>query len=537
MNLFRAMITVSGLTMISRIMGFVRDMLIAQRLGTGLIADAFWVAFRFPNLFRRFFAEGAFNSAFVPLYAKKLEGEGAEEATKFASEAYSGLTFVLTVFSVIAMVFMPWFILLTAAGFVLPAGDHAGFALAEAIKLFLAGETTEKYRLAVDYTRICFPFLLFMSLVALLSGILNSVHRFAVAAAAPILLNLSLVFYPMITWKLYPNPGYALAWSVTVGGVLQFLLLVWGVHKQKLMPRFVRPRWTPAMQRLVFLGIPGIVAGGITQINIVIGTMIASFAPGAPSMLNYADRIYQLPLGLIGVAMGVVLLPDLSRRLRAGDESGALWTQNRALEMSMILTVPAAIALLAIPNEIVHVLYMRGAFTAEDARGTASCLFWFGAGLPAFVLIRIFQAPFFAREDMKTPMWFAGVNTFINVAGSLIFFNIVGFTAIAAATSAAGWANAILLFIRLRQTGGIKLDARVISRIPRIVLASALMGVALYGGAHLIPQAFEGRFVYKFASLLAFTAAGSVLYVAFVLLVRAASLSDFKTALRRSPRN
>jgi putative peptidoglycan lipid II flippase len=537
MNLFRNMMTVSGLTMLSRMMGFIRDVLIAQRLGTGPVADAFWVAFRFPNLFRRFFAEGAFNSAFVPLYAKALEGDGPEAAKAFSSEAFSGLTFVLAVFSVIAMVFMPWLIILTAAGFVLPPEDHAKFAILEAFRLFFAGETTPKYQLAVDFTRICFPFLLFMSLVALFSGILNSVHRFVAASAAPILLNLSLVVYPMLTWNLYPNPGYALAWSVTVGGVLQFLLLVWGVWKQGLLPRLTWPRWTPEMKRLVMLGIPGIVAGGITQINILVGTMIATFAPGANSMLAYADRLYQLPLGLIGVAIGVVLLPDISRRLRAGDEAGAHWTQNRALEMAMLLTMPAAVALLVMPGELVRVLYMRGAFHEADAIGTAQCLFWYGAGLPAFVLIKVFQAPFFAREDTATPMRYAAVNTIINIAGSLTFFNIVGFQAIAAATSAGSTVNAALLIWTLARKGGVKLDERVRQRLPRIVLASLLMGVVLFVLAKLLAPYFAAKFIVKVSALFALTLAGTIAYAGFVLLVKAANINDIGAALKRSPRS
>lgn len=533
MNLLRSMLTVSGLTMLSRIMGFVRDVLIAQRLGTGLIADAFWVAFRFPNLFRRFFAEGAFNSAFVPLYAKKLEGDGKEAATQFASEAYSGLILILTVFSAVAMVFMPWIIILTAAGFILPPGDTDGLKIVEAFRLFFAGETTEKYDLAVDFTRICFPFLLFMSLVALLSGVLNSVHKFVAASAAPILLNLALVFYPMLTWHWYPNPGYALAWSVTVGGILQFALLVWGCMRQGLMPRLVRPRWTPAMKRLVTLGIPGVIAGGITQINILVGTVIATFAPGAASMLAYADRIYQLPLGLIGVAIGVVLLPDLSRRLRAGDEGGAQWSQNRALEMSMLLTLPAAVALMVIPLEIVDTLYKRGAFTNADAIGTAQCLFWYAAGLPAFVLIKVFQAPFFAREDTATPMRYAAINTAINITGSLAFFDIAGFQAIAAATSLGSTVNAALLIWKLARKGGIKLDERSKKRLPRLLAASLLMGGVLFGLAHVTSGFLGHTFLMKVLVLFLLTGAGAIAYFAFVLLLRAATWGDFTAAFRR----
>ncbi len=462
---------------------------------------------------------------------RSSKAKAQKPRAQFSSEAFSGLTFVLTVFSVVVMVFMPWFIILTAAGFMIPPGQHAKFAVLEAFRLFFSGHTTEKYQLAVDFTQICFPFLLFMSLVALFSGILNSVHRFAAASAAPILLNLSLVVFPMLTWHLYPNPGYALAWSVTVGGIAQLLLLLWGVWRQKLLPRFVWPRWTPEMRRLVMLGIPGIIAGGITQINILIGTMIATFAPGANSMLAYADRLYQLPLGLIGVAIGVVLLPDISRRLRANDIAGAKWTQNRALELAMLLTMPAAVALLVIPGVLVRVLYMRGAFTEADAIGTAQCLFWYGAGLPAFVLIKVFQAPFFAREDTATPMRYAAINTAINIAGSLIFFNIVGFQAIAAATSAGSTVNAFLLIRRLAQMDGIKLDERTRTRLPRILLASVLMGVVLFVLAKLAAPLFAGKFIIKAATLIGLVGAGALAYALFVLLVKAASIKDVGAAL------
>jgi putative peptidoglycan lipid II flippase len=536
MSLLRNTMTVGSLTLLSRILGFIRDVLIAQNLGTGLVADAFLVAFRFPNLFRRFFAEGAFNSAFVPLYAKKLEGEGLEAARAFASQAMSGLTLMLVVFSVIAMIAMPWFIMLTAPGFMLGAGDHAPLAFLKAFELFLDGEATQKFDLAVDLTRICFPYLLFMSLVALLSGVLNSMHRYVAASAAPIILNLMLVFYPMLTWHLYPTPGHALVWSVTIAGVLQLGLMVWGCTRLKALPRLVRPRWTPEMRRLVTLGIPGIIAGGITQINIVIGTAIASGISGAVAMLSYADRIYQLPLGLIGVAMGVVLLPDLARRLRAGDHGGAQWTQNRALEMSMLLTVPAAAALIAIPSEIVRALFVRGQFTEADAAGTAACLLWFGIGLPAFVLIKVFQAQFFAREDMGTPMRLAALNTAINIAGSLTFVGVFGFVAIAAATSIAAWVNALLLIWRLRQTGGITLDERVVRRLPRTVLASALMGVLLFGAAQLLADFFAQAWLIKFAVLLGLTGFGLLAYFGLVVMVGAASLKDLGGALRRPRR-
>ena len=536
MNLLRATLTVGGLTLISRVLGFVRDILMARYLGAGPVADAFVVAFRFPNLFRRFFAEGAFNSAFVPLYSKSLEGEGDAAARKFASEAMSGLIFVLLILTGIALVFMPWLMLLLAGGFNIPDGDQPDFALGEALARLVAGETTEKYDLAVELTRIAFPYLTFMSLVALLSGVLNSVRKFTLAALAPSLLNLVLILTLLFAVPYFPTPGHALVWGVSFAGLLQFLTLCWGAHRSGLMPHLVRPRFTPGMRRLVYLGIPGLIAGGITQINIVIGSMIASFQEGAAAMLFYADRVYQLPMGLIGVAMGVVLLPDLSRRLRAGDEAGALHAQNRALELSMFLTLPAAVALAVAPLELVSILFQRGAFTSDVSAGTARALAAFAWGLPAFVLIKVFQPGFFAREDTATPMWFAGVNTVVNVAGSLLLFEWIGFIGIAIATSAAAWVNAALLIGRLAHLGQLKLDARVTTRLPRIALAALAMGASVWLATHFGAHFFVPETLVGFIAIGLLVGLGMAVYFGFVLAFGGASLGELLSSLFRSPK-
>ncbi|MCB1511197.1 MAG: murein biosynthesis integral membrane protein MurJ, partial [Hyphomicrobiaceae bacterium] len=391
--LYRAFATVGGLTMVSRLLGFIRDILIAAALGTGGVADAFFVAFRFPNLFRRLFGEGAFNAAFVPLFAKKLEGEGRQVATGFASEAMSGLAAILVVFSVAAMLAMPWLMVILAPGFVT---DRA------------------KYDLAVALTQITFPYLFCMSLVALLSGVLNSLHRYWAAAAAPILLNLVLISAMSgAIWLGHANTagaGYILATAVAVAGFTQLAMLWVAVRQAGLRMRFPRPRYSPDMRRLVELGIPGVLAGGITQINIVVGTIIASLQAGAVSYLYYADRLYQLPLGIVGVAIGVVLLPDLARKLRAGERAAVIDSQNRSLEFALLLTLPAAIALAVAAEPIISVLFERGAFTSKDTPATAWALAAFAAGLPAFVMIKVFQPAFFAREDTRTPMIYAAIN-------------------------------------------------------------------------------------------------------------------------------
>lgn len=455
--------------MISRVLGFVRDILIAAALGSGAVADAFFVAFRFPNLFRRLFGEGAFNSAFVPLFAKRLEGEGPDAARSFAETAMSGLAFVLVIFSAVCILAMPWLMAVLAPGFV---------------------TDPEKYELAVLLTQIAFPYLLCMSLVALISGVLNSMNRFWAAAAAPIVLNIVLIGSISLAIALgyagEPGAGTILAVGVLGAGVAQLLLLWFSVRRAGMALGFRWPRYDDGMKRLVALGIPGIISGGITQINIVIGTIIASLQAGAVSYLYYADRLYQLPLGLVGVAIGVVLLPDLSRRLRAGDHAAVIESQNRSLEFALLLTLPAAVALAVIAEPIIQVLFERGAFRAEDTAATAPALAAFALGLPGFVLIKVFQPAFFAREDTKTPMYFAGVNMVVNVVLSLALFFIFkanGYyphVGIALATSIAGWLNAVLLWGALVRRKSFAADGRVWRNILLIGLSAIAMGVALW---------------------------------------------------------
>ena len=519
MNLLRAFATVGGMTMMSRVLGFVRDILIAAVLGTGPMADAFFVAFKFPNLFRRLFAEGAFNSAFVPLFAKRLEGEGEKSARQFAEEAFAVLLTTLVIVTVAAQLAMPWLMYVIAPGF---------------------ADTPDKFDMAVVFTQIAFPYLLFMSLVALLSGVLNSLGKFAAAAFAPVLLNVILITTLTITAPWFANPGLALVWGVAAAGLAQFLMLTWAARRAGMLPRLRLPRLTPGVKRLVVLGIPGVIAGGIAQINLLIGTIIASLQDGAVSWLYYADRVYQLPLGVIGIAIGVVLLPDLARRLRAEDAGGALWSQNRALEFSMLLTLPATAALIAIPGPIVETLFERGAFDAGDTLNTQMALAAFAIGLPAFVLIKVFSPGFFAREDTATPMRFAAAGIAVNITGSLILFYQVGFIGIAIATSMAAWVNAGLLWLRLRSLGHYTADQRLIARLPKIILASALMGAALWAAAtyagpyaaDLVSNGWTAEAL-GILALAALVVGGMGLYGALCQLTGAATLSDIRQAVRR----
>ena len=338
-RLLPSFLTVGGWTLISRILGFVRDIMIAAFLGSGPVAQAFLIAFSLPNMFRRFFAEGAFNAAFVPMFSKRVEA--GDDPDGFAQDAFAGLMAVLIVFTLLAQLVMPWLVLAMASGF---RGD-------------------ERFDLAVDMGRIAFPYILFISLAALLSGVLNALGRFAAAAAAPVLLNIILVVAMLGAWSLGWDLGFALTWAVPVAGVVQFLL-VWEAARRagvRLVPKL--PRMTPELKRLAIIAAPAALAGGVVQINLLVGRQVASFFDGAVVWLSLADRLYQLPLGLVGVAIGIVLLPELSRRLMAGDATGGREAFNRATEFSLLLTLPAAAALIVLPGPIVSILFGPVSYT------------------------------------------------------------------------------------------------------------------------------------------------------------------------------
>ena len=518
MSLFKSAMTVGGFTLISRVLGFVRDQLIAFTLGTGVIAEAFFVAQRFPNLFRALFAEGAFNNAFVPLFAKRIEGDGKAMARAFAVEVFSVLLTWLLLFSAVAMIAMPLVIYIIAPGF---TRDDA------------------KFDLAVDLTRICFPYLLFMSLTALQSGVLNSLNRFKAAAAAPILLNLVMIASNVVAWILAtgntPMTGYIFAWGLFISGIAQYALLAIACRRagMALWPRW--PRLTPDVKRVIALSVPGIVSGGIMQINLLIATMIATTIEGAVAFLYYADRLYQLPLGVIGVAIGVVLLPDLSRKLRAGNDAGALNSQNRALELSLFLTLPAAFALMAIPSPIIHTVFEHGAFSRADTFAVAPAVLAFAVGLPAFSMTKVFQPGFYAREDTKTPMRFAIVSVVVNIVASISLSQWFGHTGIALATSIAAWVNCALLGVTLSRRGLFELDERSRMRLPRILLSGVAMGAILLAGNWALKGNYaEGQgFLAAAWGLLLLVAGGGLSYFVIAHFIGAMRLGEMKSMLKR----
>lgn len=469
MSLARAFASVGAATMASRVLGFLRDGMIAAALGTGPVADAFVVAFRLPNLFRRLFAEGAFNSAFVPLYARALEEGGPAGARRFAGEVFAALAFVLALFTALAMAAAPLLVWALAPGFATDAS---------------------KFDLTAAMTRITLPYLACMSLIAMLGGILNAHRRFFVAAMAPVLLNLVLIAVLAAILLLdvarTETAGRWLAWGVAAAGLVQLTALALAVRRAGLGFRLARPRATGSVRELARLGLPGLLAGGVTQINIVAGTIIASMSAGSVSYLYYADRVYQLPLGVVGIAIGVVLLPEVARQVRAGREDLALAAQNRSLEFGAVLTLPAALALIVAARPIVEVLFERGAFGPQDTMQTAAALAAFGAGLPAFVAVKVLAPAYFARLDTRTPMWIGVVAVAVNIGLALALRPFLDHVAIAVATSVAGWLNAGLLYAGLLRRNDWRTDAELAHRLPRIVAAAVVMAVVLWPAVDLL---------------------------------------------------
>lgn len=509
-RLFAGLFTVGFWTLASRILGFLREILLTAYIGPGPVMDAFVAAFRLPNMFRRFFAEGAFNAAFVPMFSKRLEG--GENAEGFAQDAFNLLGAAVLALVGLAMVFMPGLVWLTAEGFY---GD-------------------ERFDLAVSYGYVVFPYILFMSLAALFSGVLNATGRFAAAAAAPVLLNI-FACTALIAGAL--AGGQVIRWliaAIPVAGIAQ-LALVWiATERAGIRIRPGLPRLSPEMRNMVRIAVPAALAMGVTQVNLVVGQLVASKTEKAVSWLFAADRLYQLPLGVVGIAVGIVLLPDLSRRLRAGDGDGARNAYSRAGEFMLLLSLPSTVAFLIIPAPLISVLFERGQFTAEDTSATALAVAIYGVGLPAFMLQKLLQPLFFAREDTKSPFRYAVVAMVINAALAFGLFPLVGWIAPAIAASAAGWAMVGLLVIGARRMGPeARFDDRFKRRAWRIVAASLGMGIVLFAALNLFGWTFALP-GWRYLALILLILAAAVTYFLLGHLLKAFQLSEFRRALRRS---
>ncbi|MEM9478213.1 MAG: murein biosynthesis integral membrane protein MurJ [Verrucomicrobiota bacterium] len=513
MSLLKSMATVSGFTAMSRVLGLVREILIAKYLGAGAVTDAFVAAFRFPNMFRRIFGEGAFNSAFVPLFGRELEENGKDAAEEFASRTFTLMMLTLGIGTAIAIPLMPWI-----------------------MKVFVHGYDEEKLRITVALGRIMFGYLLCMAVGAQLSGVLNTLKIFGVPALAPVLLNIFAISGLIVAGFLYlesdlESIAATLSWAIMASGIAQLLLLFFACRHHGMRIRFVAPRWTERLKRLFILMGPGVLAAGIQQINIFIGTMIASKQDGANSWLYFADRIYQLPLGMIGIALGVVLLPDITRKLRAGDSKGANNSLNRGMEIGLLITLPAAVAMLVIPQPIISTLFERGEYTAEDSKQAAYALAAFALGLPGYVLVRVLQPGYFAREDTLRPMKMGAVTVAINTGLSFLLFEYIGHIGIAIATTVAAWANVAMLLFGLRSD--FQTDQQVRSRLPRMLVASMVMGGVVFGLAYLLKPWFAQGLWVKIPALAVLVGAGMGIYGVLCLVTKAASLAELKAGFTR----
>ncbi len=512
MKLFKSIATVGGFTLLSRLTGFARDALIAAFLGVNVTTDAFFVAFKLPNFFRRFFAEGAFNAAFVPIFSSILVGAGRLQAKAYAEQVFFALFLILVIFVLTFEEGMPLVITLIAPGFL---------------------DEPEKYQLAVELSRITFPYIFFISLAAMLSGVLNSLGRFGAAAASPIILNISMIGAVLSVAYFSLEPGQAMAFGVFTAGFLQLSWLYLSTVREDFSLKFTRPELTPDIKRLIRLGIPGAFGAGVVQINLLIDNILASLLPtGAVSYLFYADRLNQLPLGVIGIAVSTALLPELSKQLKSGKTDDAHKTQNRALEFVMAITLPAATALMVLAYPLVKILFERGEFTAQDALSTSYVLAAFSLGLPAYVAIKVFSTSFFARQDTKTPVKIALMAVGLNVVLNLALIGPLSYVGLALATAISAWCNAILLAKSLYQSKRFVPDDRLKTRVPKLVLSSIVMGIALLVLEFQFWAFLEGSFGVKLILLILLVGTGLAVYAISSVLLKAINMREIQSFVK-----
>lgn len=516
MKLIKAMATVAGLTGVSRVAGFTRDILTAGILGAGPISDAFFVALKLPNLFRRVTAEGAFTVAFVPLYSETMEKEGSNSAARFAGNAFSLMLWTLLVFTLLALITMPWIINLIAPGF---------------------SDDPVRYPAAVELSRITFPYLLLMSLTALMGGILNAHNRFAPFAGAPILFNLSLIV-ALLSSDSFQTAGHAMAYGVFGAGVLQFLLLLFFIKKHGLGFRMQKPRYSRRIKKLFKNMLPTTISAGVMQINLFADMIIASFlSAGAISYLYYADRLNQLPLGMVGIAVGTALLPMLSRAIAANDNKEAGDLFNRALEICLLLALPAATGLFVIAQPVITTLFQHGEFTPEDAAMTARVLTAYAVGMPAYIFVKVYSTAFWARQDTKSPMWASIIATLFNIVLSitLVTQTEMGVAGIAFATALAGWLQIIILSRGLRLNDDTRWDARFKAAAVKIFIACTIMGVGLYVALPYTRSFFleDASLIQQITGLVLLIGGGTVIYGAVILSTGTIRIGDLKKVLKK----
>ena len=512
MSLVKSTLTVGFFTFLSRISGFVRDVLMANLLGAGVLSDAFFVAFKLPNFFRRLFAEGAFNAAFIPSFSSILTSDGREAAIKFAGEVMSVLLLVLLVLNAIFILFMPWITPIFAPGFT---------------------DTPEKFNLTVALSQITFPYILFISLVSLLGGILNSMGKFAAPAASPILLNLCMIGGLLWLVGFSETPAHALAYAVFIAGLVQLGWLVMICLRHDMMPPLTPPRLTKQVKTMLLLMAPAALGSGVQQMNLLIDVIIASHIPSAVSYLYYADRITELPIGMIGVAVGTVLLPMMSKHIRSGKLDEARASMNRALELVLLFGLPCTAALCVIAEPIIRVLYQHGAFTPTDMAETVPTLMAFTFGLPAFLAVKVLAPGFFANHDTKTPFKIALVCVAVNLVLNLTLSGPFKQVGMAAATSIAGWVNVAVMGYILHTRGLFVPDALLKKRVMKMLAASGIMAVALLLSEGYFADFYAADMGMKVLALSGTIAIGMAVYGASVLLLKAYDASLMMKLVRR----
>ena len=480
MNLIASTSTFGFFTLISRILGYVRDILIAIFLGTSFFADAFFVAFRLPNTFRRLFAEGTFNAAFIPSYASEL-AVNKERADHFAKNIFNLLFLILLILVLISEIFMPQLIFLIAPGFY---------------------KDPEKLKLAVDLSRITFPFLFFICIASFFGAILNSYNKFAAAAAAPIILNVILIGSLFFSQWLNISDVLTLSYAVSFAGFLQLLILLFFVRKNFKPILSIKIKLNKQIKFFFRKLLPSIFSSGVTQINILVGTIIASFQAGAVSYLYYADRVYQINLAVAGIAVGTVMLPELSKHVKNNNSDEINNLQNRALELCLFLSIPAATALVLASEEIITSLFGYGSFNSDSVTNTALALTFFAFGVPAFSILKIFSNYFFARNDTKTPFYLSVISVILNILISVSFFNKLGFVIIPIATSISSWINVFFHYYFIKKRNLYNFDKTFIYKFPRMILSVVVMGIILYLLLGFFSEQFnynEGwKFIYLF---------------------------------------
>lgn len=523
MNLLRATGTIGGLTLVSRVLGMVRDMLMARYVGAGLASDAFLIAWRLPNLFRALFAEGAFAAVFVPFFNRRMaEADGVEDgAGKRAAIAFAG--------EVLSVLF-PFLVLFTAAMMALTG------PVVWAMTGGFPDGGPDKFALARHLTQITFPYLALISLVSLLGGILNSLGRFWVNAAAPILLNLCMIAAMLFFRGETPlATAETQAIAVTVSGALQLLWLVWACRRAGVVLKLRLPRLSPDVKKLLWLIGPAAVGQGAIQFNLLVSTSLAArYLPqGAVSHLYYADRLNQLPLGLLGIGVGTAILPLLSRQIGGGDARAAAHTQNRALELALFLALPAAVALVVSATPLVRGVFQHGAFTAADTLGAAGALSAFSLGVPAYVLIKVLTPGFYARQDTKTPVRLAVISMLVNLAGNLVLIWPLGHVGVAIATAISAWVNMILLYVTLHRRGHLSLDARFRAKALRILAAGAAMGAVLLVLNPLADPHMAAGTLERIVALALLCGTGALVYGAAALALRAYTPAELRAQFTR----